>query len=146
MTTARLEGRGITPLAVVGPARLDHWRISFNKQSQKRPDRGFANIQPCWNDSVYGVVFGIREGDVRLLDRFEGYPKHYQKTMVRVRWCNDPTVQYDCLAYVASPRMVRSGLTVSPDYADHVRSGINEHLSGIHEAVPYIDRLYGLMS
>jgi len=43
-----------------------------------------ANIveSPC--EVVYGVLYEISKSDEERLDRYEGYPKSYQKKMVKV--------------------------------------------------------------
>ena len=129
MTTSRLEGRGIKPVAVAGVGFLENWRISFNKVSKKNPGTGFANISPFWGSRVFGVIFGIKDEDIKTLDRFEGYPTHYQRTVLRVNWAPDPTAVYDCVTYIANPEWTSDmPLRVTDEYATHVRNGLNEHV------------------
>jgi gamma-glutamylcyclotransferase len=129
MTTIRLEGRGIKPVAIAGAGFLDNWSISFNKASKKNPEMGFANISPFWGSRVFGVIFGIKDEDLLRLDKFEGYPTHYQRTVLRVNWAPDPSAVYDCITYIASPEWTATrSLRVSEEYAGHVMRGLNEHV------------------
>lgn len=54
MSIDRLLKRGITSVKLVGVGHIDHWQFQFNKKSQKDPKIGFANIEPFWEDRVYG--------------------------------------------------------------------------------------------
>jgi len=147
MTAGRLEERGIKPLATVGVGYIDHWRIRFNKKSYKNPVVGFANIEPFWGDRVYGVIFGIMNEDVARLDKFEGYPKHYQRTMLHVNWGpRDDGAGYNCVTYVANRRWTTSKpLLVTEDYQRYIDIGMKEHLSKDPFANTYMERVYSLM-
>ena len=62
---------------VIGPVRLDGYKLAFR-------GAGFATILPCEGGSVEGVLWRISEMDERRLDRYEGYPRHYDKRTVQV--------------------------------------------------------------
>lgn len=129
MAIRRLIDRGINPIATAGTAVLEHWQLSFNKKSYKNPECGFANIEPAWGQKVFGVVYGIKKEDVEKLDKFEGYPKHYQRTILRVKLINIDDAYYDCATYIANRKWTTSKkLNVNDDYKQHIINGINEHL------------------
>jgi len=143
MTMKRLLERDLKPLATVGVGCLDHWRIRFNKKSYKNPDNGFANIEPFWGDRVYGVVFGIRTEDLGKLDKFEGYPNHYQRTMLRIRVGES---FYDCVSYIANRKWTTSKrLRVDESYKEYIDIGMREHLAMQPFTNTYMESVYALM-
>lgn len=147
MTIKRLIERGLKPTATVGVGYIDHWRIRFNKKSYKNPDIGFANIEPFWGDRVYGVIFGVREDDIVKLDKFEGYPKHYQRTLLPITWqSGSELVTYNCVTYIADRKWTTSKpLLVTEDYQKYIDMGMREHLSKVPFANTYMSSVYALM-
>lgn len=146
MGISRLLKRGLTPTATVGVGCLENWRLRFNKKSYKDPTNGFANVEPFWGERVYGVIFGIRASDVAKLDKFEGYPKHYQRTELRVRWTGAENTYYDCVTYVANRRWTTSKrLVVTEDYRSYIDIGIRENLAMVPFTNTYIVSMYALM-
>lgn len=145
MTIKRLTERGLQPLATVGVGYLENWRIRFNKKSYKDPAVGFANIEPFWGDKVYGVIFGVREEDIIKLDKFEGYPKHYQRTILPIKWGYDGA-SYDCVTYIANRMWTTSKpLMITEDYQSYIDIGMREHLSKEPLASFYMNSVYALM-
>jgi len=145
MTIKRLLERDLKPVATVGVGYIDHWRIRFNKKSYKNPEIGFANIEPFWGDRVYGVIFGVKEEDIIKLDRFEGYPKRYQRTNLPISWGTDGVV-YNCVTYIANRRWTTSKpLMVTEDYQSYIDKGMREHLSKEPFANTYMSNVYSLM-
>ena len=145
MTIKRLTERGLDPIDIVGVGYIDHWRIRFNKKSYKDPTIGFANIEPFWGDRVYGVIFGVREEDIVKLDKFEGYPKHYQRTILPINWCYDGA-SYNCVTYIANRRWTTSKpLMITENYQSYIDMGMREHLSKEPLANFYMNSVYALM-
>lgn len=145
MTAKRLTERGITPLAIVGVGYIDHWRMLFNKKSQKNPEVGFANIEPCWDGRVYGVIYGLRDEDITKLDKFEGFPKHYQRTMLNITWGRHDA-GYNCVTYIANRRWTTSKpLLITEEYRKYIDIGMRENLSKEPFANQYMEDVYALM-
>ncbi len=63
---------------VVGPVALDGYELIFRRG-------GFATIAPCESGRVHGLLWSITPDCERSLDRYEGYPRFYDKQMVSVR-------------------------------------------------------------
>jgi len=129
MNPCRLSDRGVS-YASARAGLLPNWQLRFDKMSQKDRSVGFANIQPFWDDSVCGIVYELPSSDLDKLDRFEGYPRHYQRTTLSVQVDG---VLVDCVVYVANRIWTTSKqLVVKEDYVTHIREGLN-HMERISE-------------
>ena len=146
MSISRLIERGITPTATVGVGCLENWRLKFNKKSYKDQTVGFANVEPFWGERVYGVIFGMKMADIAKLDKFEGYPKHYQRTELKIRWTGAEDTYYDCVTYVANRRWTTSKkLMVTESYRSYIDAGMREHLAKVPFTNMYMVNVYALM-
>ena len=63
---------------VIGPVTLENYELLFRRG-------GFATIAPCEGGKVHGLLWNITPECERSLDRYEGYPRFYDKRMVTVR-------------------------------------------------------------
>ena len=63
---------------VIGPVTLENYELLFRRG-------GFATIAPCEGGKVHGLLWSITPECERSLDRYEGYPRFYDKRMVTVR-------------------------------------------------------------
>ena len=63
---------------VVGPVALEHYELLFRRG-------GFATIAPKEGGKVHGLLWSLTPECERSLDRYEGYPRFYDKKMVTVR-------------------------------------------------------------
>ena len=64
--------------SVVGPVVLEGWELLFRRG-------GFATIAPKEGETVHGLLWSLTRSCERSLDRYEGYPRFYDKQMVTVR-------------------------------------------------------------
>ena len=64
--------------SVVGPVALENYELLFRRG-------GFATIMPCEGGKVHGLLWSITPECERSLDRYEGYPRFYDKRIVTVR-------------------------------------------------------------
>lgn len=80
----------------VGTGYVDGWEVR---------ERKYANIERCRGGRVYGVIYLLTESEVNLLDRYEGYPRVYTCTDVRVNANLGPGVRTSlpCMTYVLTP-------------------------------------------
>lgn len=63
------------PAAVpIGKARLSGYRLNFR--------RGVATVEPSKGDYVPGVLWKVTTQCIKALDRFEGYPRFYDRRAV----------------------------------------------------------------
>ena len=64
--------------SVVGPVFLDNYELLFRRG-------GFATIAPKEGERVHGLLWSLTPQCERSLDRYEGYPRFYDKRVVTVR-------------------------------------------------------------
>ena len=64
--------------SVVGPATLENYELLFRRG-------GCATIAPKEGETVHGLLWSLTPACERSLDRYEGYPRFYEKRMVTVR-------------------------------------------------------------
>lgn len=65
---------------LVGTGTLENFRLMF----KGTPPRSFGTIEPWQGFCVPFVLWDISASDERNLDRYEGYPRFYQKHSVEV--------------------------------------------------------------
>ena len=63
---------------VVGPVSLENYELLFRRG-------GFATIMPRKGGKVHGLLWSLTPECERSLDRYEGYPRFYDKRTVTVR-------------------------------------------------------------
>ena len=109
----------------VGASALDGWRLIFR--------RGYLTIEPCGSGEVPLGIWRISGRDERSLDRYEGYPGFYRKSIVTVDVCGKPA---ECLVYI-----MRNGFPAKlPDgyymeICEHGYSDFRLPVLKLHEAV-----------
>ena len=118
MDMNRLSERGISPITR-HKGILKGWKLKFNKKASAG-DWSFANIEKSEEDSVEGLVFSIKESDLKLLDKFEGAPRHYRREILIVE-THTETVK--CVAYIAQPEHIMEGLLPVKEYMDFLIKG-----------------------
>ena len=102
-------------------AILEGWRLKFNKVASRNPKEGYANIEKNGDSSVEGILYTIQDLDIEKLDRYEGYPHHYEKLRVRVKL--DDGGEEEAITYIAKSDKVKEGLKPSKDYLNHLLKG-----------------------
>jgi gamma-glutamylcyclotransferase len=142
MSSARLHARAITPV-VISIGYIANWQLCFNKRSYTNRVNGFANIEPSWESKVYGVIYDISEDDIIKLDKYEGYPRHYQKTTLSVYGTNQT---YECITYIANRKWTTSDKLIVPmEYRNLITTGLEEHISKLPLMEAYINTVKTLM-
>ncbi len=117
MDPARMRDRTIN-YSVREHAVLSRYSLQFNKIADANSEEGRANIVPDAEDSVEGAFYDIEPSDITKLDRYEGYPAHYDKINVSVRL--DDGSEIEALTYIAQPDKVRNGLRPRREYLEHL--------------------------
>jgi hypothetical protein len=154
MAKSRMLERKLN-VRIIGIGYLEHYKLMFNKMSKNDPTVGFANIVPFWGERVYGIVYDLANakllGDrylsmesdsakqialnlirdnLKLLDRAEGYPNHYQRTLVGINvlnFLNSNLKLIQCLTYIANSDYVsKDNLQIREDYIEKINEGLNE--------------------
>lgn len=67
----------------LGPAHIPNTRIEFSRYSEKWSG-GVANITPTIGCEVWGLIYELSDADLAALDRFEGCPTVYARTLTTV--------------------------------------------------------------
>jgi cation transport regulator ChaC len=120
MDCDRLRERGVR-FSRREKAVLEWYRLVFNKRSTRNPGEGYANIVKDEGGVVEGILYEIADKDIERLDRFEGYPHHYDRRKVEVRLQSGEVV--DAVAYIANRKMTAEGLKPSRGYLNHLLKG-----------------------
>jgi len=102
---------------VVGPVVLEGYELLFRRG-------GFATIGSCGGSKVHGLLWSITPDHERSLDRYEGYPRFYDKRMVTVR--NDQGRSLSVMAYIMNERF-REPMLPSSSYYKGILEGYRQN-------------------
>ena len=123
MSSLRLSARvGQLKAGFAGVIR-DH-DLAFNKRALNS-DEVYANLIESPSSATLGVAYPLTSKQVATLDSYEGYPRHYLRTVVEFSphgSDEDQTVS----AYIAHPDQLGDGMP-SPQYLAHIDAGWNEY-------------------
>jgi gamma-glutamylcyclotransferase (GGCT)/AIG2-like uncharacterized protein YtfP len=120
MSQKRMEERGIEIFSKKSGI-LENYKMIINKKSFKNPEIGFANIIQDENSIVEGVVYDIDEKDVKILDKYEGFPNHYLKYFLNVKIDNN---KEKCLIYIAKSNWTtKNEIKTTIDYKNYILEG-----------------------
>lgn len=97
-------------------AILKDYKLVFNKMSESNNEIGFANIVKSVGDFVEGVLYEINSEDIKRLNKYEGFPKHYLKDIFYIGGVY-------AHVYLANPDWVREGIKPSQKYLDYLLEG-----------------------
>lgn len=118
MNYDRLMARGVIP-STYRRGYLPGYRLKFNKQAYNKPGVGYANIVPDINYTVEGVLYRIDTKDLDIIDKYEGYPKHYNRLQLRI--FNPLFTSILAWVYLAQPNRVVEGLHPEEEYLNYLR-------------------------
>ena len=116
----RLRERGVS-FSRRQRAVLEGYRLVFNKRSSRNPREGYANIVEDEGCVVEGILYEIADEDIEKLDRYEGYPQHYDRQKVKVRLQSGDVTE--AAVYIARQEMTAEGLKPSREYLSHLLKG-----------------------
>jgi len=119
MNSERMKQRRVDFLSKKS-AKLNGYRLVFNKVATRNPKEGYANIIPDKDGVVEGVLYEINNSDIEKLDKCEVYPKHYGRDEVAV-WSDEKKVV--AVTYIAQKDKMKEGLLPSKDYMQNLLSG-----------------------
>lgn len=116
MSPARMASRECNVFAA-RKAYLHNFDIAFNKRSKSLFNTGFANLKQSPGSVVEGILYETDDNSLAKLDRFEGYPHHYQRVQMMV-----VTEKGEEIAevYVAKSEWITEGLRPSKEYLAHL--------------------------
>ena len=102
---------------------LKDYQFKFNKPTINKLN-SFANINPRIGSQVEGIISTITIETLKLLDIYEGYPKHYQREKVSViDYKTKKTLS--AIVYIANSKTVIDGLFPTEQYYDKIIRGRN---------------------
>jgi len=123
MSKSRMIKRGL-PISNRQTGILEDYKFIINKKSYKNPNIGFANIIPSNKDVVEGILYDVTEEDIKKLDKFEGYPKHYDKKILTIKLSTGDLTH--AIVYVAKDDWVsETTLNSTIDYKNFILEGVN---------------------
>ena len=102
---------------VIGPVTLENYELLFRRG-------GFATIAPCEGGKVHGLLWNITPECERSLDRYEGYPRFYDKRMVTVR--DGEGRSLSVMAYILDERF-REPMLPSTTYYNGILDGYRQN-------------------
>lgn len=120
MDPDRMRERGVNFLKREH-AILEGWRLKFNKIYSRNDTEGYANIEKDTESAVEGILYEIRDSDIKKLDRYEVYPNHYERLRVSVKLGDGKEVE--AITYIAKSDKVREGLKPSKEYLSYLIKG-----------------------
>lgn len=103
--------------SVVGPVTLENYELLFRRG-------GFATIAPKEGETVTGLLWSITPGCERSLDRYEGYPRFYDKRMVTVRDSEGRSLSV--MAYIMDERF-REPMLPTTTYYNGILEGYHQN-------------------
>ena len=103
--------------SVVGPVVLDGYELLFRRG-------GFATIAPKEGEQVQGLLWSITQSCERSLDRYEGYPRFYDKRMVTVRDAEGRSLSV--MAYIMDERF-REPMLPTDTYYNGILEGYRQN-------------------
>ena len=105
----------------VASARLDGFKLKFNKRSRLQPVSGRANIVQRMDSVVYGALYELcSPADIVLIDPFEYAPIDYRRLVVEAIG-SQATVP--CWTYVANASAIDNSLRPTRTYLGHLLAG-----------------------
>ena len=69
-----------------------------------KPGIGYAHVEPCEGEWVEGALYLVTEEQLRKLDKYEGVPRCYKRSAVKV-WNIDRGEWIDAVTYLAVRRI-----------------------------------------
>jgi gamma-glutamylcyclotransferase (GGCT)/AIG2-like uncharacterized protein YtfP len=130
MDAKRMTER-VVDFEIIGQGILEDFELKFNKINQKKKGVGYANVSTEHGKKVEGIIY--RFENISLLDKPEGYPKHYDRKIMEIVYNSG---RLKAWVYIANENRISEGLLPERDYLAHLLAG-KDYLSKA-----YIDELY----
>ena len=118
MDESRMKGRGVE-FSTREQAVLEGYKLIFNKKATAG-NYSFANIQKDEDHIVEGVLYNVTAEGITKLDKYEGYPKNYDKIEIEV--VADFKRIY-AIAYIANEDKLVENLLPTKEYLNHILKG-----------------------
>ena len=99
---------------MVGTGTLEHYELQFRGSA----GRAHATVEPCAGKEVPILLWSLNDRDEQSLDRYDGYPSSYKKTICPIV-VNDTV--YEAMLYEMQPGHALN--IPSPQYFQTIRDG-----------------------
>jgi gamma-glutamylcyclotransferase len=86
-------------------AYLQDYKLIFAGHSVRRKG-GIASIKSFSGEKVKGAIYEVTEDDLRLLDKYEGYPNTYCHLNIKV--CDDNGKEFDAMTYILHEQSIET--------------------------------------
>lgn len=100
---------------------LEGWKLVFNVIDHEISGAGFANIELDPIAQVEGVIYTIDEPSVAALDRYEDYPRDYDKITLTIQ--TQQQQSRICLLYIGQPDRLSPNLIPTRPYLQTLLNG-----------------------
>ena len=120
MNLTQMKERCGVDFEILGVARLEGHEFGFDS-------KGYANIRPQKDSSVFGVLFLISRKQLEILDEYEGYlekPRIYDRDIVEVKTLKE-NKRYQ--AWVYFEKESEFGFSPKPGYYSLIVEGAKEN-------------------
>lgn len=114
----RTMRRTVPEAKVIGPGRLEGFRLEFNVYSD-RWQGGAANLEPDDDGHVWGVVWEMAPDNLEALDTYIGHPTFYRREQVAVRVARNTE---ECQTYRVAHQ--RGYVRPTPQYLARLRGAV----------------------
>ena len=108
---------------IVGLGILHDFELRFNKIAQNKNGIGYANVVWAPGKNVEGIIYQFE--NIALLDKYEGYPKHYNRKILDIMHNQSRLKTW---VYIAQENQISNGLLPERRYLRHLLVG-KEYLS-----------------
>ena len=99
---------------IVGPVTLENYELQFRGS-------GFATVAPKKGSTVHGLVWKLTPNCEQSLNRYEGYPRHYTKQTVTVKYAAGNEIPV--MVYIMAEPYCRQPALPSPYYYRVIQRG-----------------------
>jgi gamma-glutamylcyclotransferase (GGCT)/AIG2-like uncharacterized protein YtfP len=103
----------------ISAANLENYELRFNKVSKQG---AVANVSYKKGSVVEGILYDVES--LEQLDRYEGYPKHYNRIQLKVNgiiaW-----------VYIANEKYIQEGLKPKQEYLNFLLEG-KDYMSDVY--------------
>jgi len=115
------------------------WKLKFNKISNNNYNIGYANIEQDESGIVEGILYKIKDSDLKKLDIYEGCPNHYYHKQVKIKLDDEQIVE--ATTYIAQPSKIKNGLKPSKEYLRHLLKGNDFITIDYYKKLKYLDTI-----
>ena len=104
------------------PAILKGYTLKFNKVAKPGNEEGYTNIVKDPSGVVEGVVYFIDMSSLKRLEKWEGYPEHYERIIVEIEK-KESNEKLKVWTFIANQNKVGDNLKPKREYLQCLLNG-----------------------